>query len=120
MNTIITNVINDCRDNVHFSKKLLENYWSILDHDVGDMMNTLSKQIYNQFINAMVEINIPKDIELLLEFVSQANVSNIPFIVDGIHDDLDTMEKTFEKINSSSSALPQNLVQSTIDGVSFR
>jgi len=119
MNTTMDNVILDCRNQVHFSRKLLKNYWSTLDTDISVMMNILSKKIFDQFINSMGKINIPSDIDLLDQFVDQANVSTISIIVQKIDTDLTTMETYFEKINSSNSTLPQNLVQTTIDEVSF-
>jgi len=119
MNTTMDNIILDCRDQVHFSRKLLKNYWSTLDTDISIMMNILSEQIFDQFINSFGEINIPSDIDLLDQFVDQANVSNISIIVQKIDMDLTTMELYFEKINSSNSTLPQNLVQTTIDEVSL-
>jgi hypothetical protein len=118
MNTTVANVIHDCRDQVHFSRKLVENYWFILNDEVEDMMNTLSQQIFDQFIKSIGEINIPLDIDLLVQFVNQANISNIPVIVQGLDKDLTTIEGFFEKINSSNSTLPQSLIQSTIDEVS--
>jgi hypothetical protein len=119
MNTTMDNIILDCRDQIHFSRKLLKNYWSTLDTDISIMMNILSEQIFDQFINSFGEINIPSDIDLLDQFVDQANVSNISIIVQKIDMDLTTMELYFEKINSSNSTLPQNLVQTTIDEVSL-
>jgi len=119
MNTTLDNIILDCRNQVHFSRKLLKNYWSTLDTDISVMMNILSKQIFDQFINSMGKINITSDIDLLDQFVDQANVPTISIIVQKIDTDLTTMETYFEKIKSSNSTLPQNLVQTTIDEVSF-
>jgi len=119
MNTTMDDVILDCRNQVHFSRKLLKNYWSTLDTDISVMMNILSKQIFDKFIISMGKIDIPSDIDLLDQFVDQANVPTISIIVQKIDTDLTTMETYFEKINSSNSTLPQNLVQTTIDEVSF-
>lgn len=117
MNTTLTNLVHDCRDQVHYSRKLLENYWLTFDNDVKDMMNTLSKQIYDQFDQAMVEIDIPSDMKLLLEFAVEANISNISMIVERIELDLDVLEYNFQQINGSNSTLPQNLTDSTINDV---
>ena len=118
MSSTINDVIDDCRDNVHFSRKLLENYWSKLDDNVYDMINTLGKQIYDQLIESVREINIPNDINLLVQFIAQANISNIPNIVQRIDADLFRMAGLLEKVNSTNSTLPQGLVQLTIDEVS--
>jgi hypothetical protein len=118
MNTTILNLINDCESQVHFSRKILQNYWSTLDDGVKDMMNTLSRQIFHQFINSIANINIPSDMDLLVNFTTQANISNISRIAEAIETDLTTLEGYFDKINSSNSTLPQDLVQTTIDEVS--
>jgi hypothetical protein len=118
MNKTMTNVINDCRDQVHFSKKLLENYWFTLDNAVKDMMNTLSKQIFDQFIKSIEEINIQSDQNLLVQFVNTVNVSNIRVIVHKLDTDLSTIQIYFDEISSSNSTLRQSLVQTTIVEVS--
>jgi hypothetical protein len=120
MNTTMTDVINDCRDHVHFSGKLLQSYWSILDRDVIDMMNALSKKIYDRFIESIGKIDIPEDIDLLVQLANQTNISNIVVILDRIDTNLNTMEGLFGVINSSNATLPQSLVQTTIDEVSLR
>jgi hypothetical protein len=119
MNTTIMNVIYDCRDQVHFSRKLLESYWLTLDNGVDDMMNMLSEQIYDQFIQSMGKINITLDIYLLTTFATLANESNITAIVEQIDNDLLNIDFYFKEINSTNSTLPQSLVQTTIDEVSL-
>jgi hypothetical protein len=119
MNTTITNIINDCGNQVHFSRKLLENYWWTLDSNVKFMMNTLSEQIYKQFVKSIEDIDIPEDMNLLVEFLSQANVSNIPMLVKAIETDLTILEGYFGQINASNSTLPDYLVQTTVDQVSL-
>jgi hypothetical protein len=119
MNTTVMNIIHDCRDQVHFSRKLLESYWSNFDNDVNVMMNILSQKIYDQFIIAISRVNISSDINLLDQFVVQANVSTIPALVKQIDTELFKIEGYFQKINSSNSTLPQSLVQTTIDQVSL-
>ncbi len=119
MNTTIANIINDCGNQVHFSRKLLENYWWTLDSNVKFMMNTLSEQIYKQFVKSIEDIDIPEDMNLLVEFLSQANVSNIPMLVKAIETDLTILEGYFGQINASNSTLPDYLVQTTVDQVSL-
>ena len=119
MNSTIKNLINDCGDQTHFSRKLLENYWSTLDTNVKNMMNTLSQQIFDLFIVAIKDIDIPKDLNLLVEFVSQANISTIPVLVKSVETDFIVLEGYFDQINRSNATLPQALVQATADEVSF-
>jgi hypothetical protein len=119
MNLTITNIINDCGDQIHFSRKLLENYWSILDTNVKYMMNTLSEQIFDQFVKSIRDIDVPQDLNLLVDFLSQANVSNIPALVQSVETDLKVLEGYFDQINRSNATLPQDLVQATADEVSL-
>ena len=118
MNQTMNNLINDCRNQIHFSRKLIESYWITLDNDVKDMMNTLSKQIYDQFINSIDDINISSDIDLLEELITAANIPNITIIVRKLEADLEKLNSSFEKINNSNSTLPDSLVQTTINEVS--
>lgn len=119
MNVTVMNVIHDCRDQVHFSRKLLEHYWSTLDTNVKEMMNLLGEDIFDQFIRSIGKIDIPSDMDLLVQFVNQTNGSTIPMIVEKIETDLAIIEGYFEKINGSNSTLPSDLVQTTSDEVSL-
>ncbi len=119
MNTTMMNIIHDCENQIHFSRKLLENYWPMLDNSVKYMMNTLSERILKQFIKSIKDIDIPQDMRLLGDFVSKANVSNIPMLVEAVESDLTVLEGYFEQINGSNATLPQNLVQPTVDEVSL-
>ena len=118
MNQTISNIINDCGNQVHFSRKFLDNYWSTLANYVGIMMNTLSEQIYDQFIQSIVDIDIAQDKKILTDFGNVANISNISRIVANIEADFTNLEQQFAKINSSNSTLSPELVQPTIDRVS--
>jgi hypothetical protein len=91
----------------------------MLDNSVKYMMNTLSERILKQFIKSIKDIDIPQDMRLLGDFVSKANVSNIPMLVEAVESDLTVLEGYFEQINGSNATLPQNLVQPTVDEVSL-
>ena len=120
MNQIVTDVINDCRDHIHFTRKLFQDYWSLFDSDVRDMMNTLSDHIFRQFVTSIGQISITSDIDLLVQLVNQTNQSNIEAIAQKIDKNLNTMNKLFANISSSNSTLPQSLAQSTIDKVRLK
>src|SRR5690348_2536494 len=90
MNTTITNVVDDCRDRVHFSRKLIESYWPTFDDNVKQMMDMLSGNIYNQFIDSIRIINIRQTLNLLDQFGSQVNGSNIMVIVRKVSTELNT------------------------------
>ncbi|CAF1109577.1 unnamed protein product, partial [Rotaria sordida] len=81
INRTVIDVISDCSNNIHFSKKIFENYWSVLDNDVKDMMNTLSEHIFNQFIKSIGQIDIPSDINLLIQLANQTNRTDVSIIV---------------------------------------
>ncbi|CAF4230070.1 unnamed protein product [Rotaria sp. Silwood2] len=114
INRTVNDVISDCRNHIHFSKNIFENYWSVLDDDVKNMMNTLSDHIFNQFIKSIGQINIPSDINLLVQLVAQANRSDVSVLAQEIDNNFMTMNKLFANISNSNSTLSPNLVQSTI------
>ncbi|CAF1147390.1 unnamed protein product [Rotaria sordida] len=114
INRTVTDVISDCRNHIHFSKKIFENYWSVLDGNVKNMMNTLSEQIFNQFIKSIGQINIPLDINLIIQLINQANRSDVSVIAKEINKNLITMNNLFKNISNLNSILSPNLIQSTI------
>ncbi|CAF0996212.1 unnamed protein product [Rotaria sp. Silwood1] len=115
INRTVTDVVSDCRNHIHFSKKIFENYWSVLDDDVKDMMNTLSEHVFNQFIQSIGDIDISSDRSLLIQLINQANRSDVSVIAQDIDKNLITMNKFFGNISNSNATLSPNLVHSTID-----
>lgn len=117
MNTTISNIVNDCGNQIHFSRKFLDSYWSTLANNIKMMMNTLDGQIYDRFIQSIKDINIAEDLDILTMFDTAAGVPAISAIVASIRIDFTNLEQFFANISNSNSTLPQRLVQPTIDRV---
>ncbi|CAF0856451.1 unnamed protein product [Adineta ricciae] len=114
LDTIATNIIDDCQDDVHFSSRLLNNYWPTLQRYLTDMMNELNKQVYDQFIKSIHQIDIPDEIRLFAEFVNQTNILDISNEVKQIDLDLNALNIAFVKVNASGSVLPEYVIRPTV------
>ncbi|UJR14761.1 hypothetical protein I4U23_001751 [Adineta vaga] len=114
LNTTVLNLIDDCHNHVHFTRRLMDNYWPTLDRYLTDMMNELNKQIYDQFINSIYQIDIPDEINLLAQFANKTNISDIANQVNEINTDLNGLNTILGNIGAGGSALPENITQSTI------
>ncbi|CAF0805654.1 unnamed protein product [Adineta ricciae] len=113
LDTVATNIIDDCQDGVHFSSRLLDNYWPTLQRYLTDMMNELNKEVYEQFIKSIHQIDIPDEIRLFAEFVNQTNILDISNEVQQIESDLNALNSAFVKVNASGSVLPEYLIRPT-------
>lgn len=121
MNTTISNIINDCGNQIHFSRTFLDNYWSTLGNNVKMMMNTLDGQIYDRFVQSIQDINITQDIEILNQFDAAAgSIPSISALVTSLRIDFTNLQLYFTNISDSNSTLPQALVQPTIDRVNSK
>ena len=118
MNETFINIINDCGNQTHFTRKFLDNYWSNVTNNIRIMMDTLNKRIYDQFIQSIVDIDIAQDKKILTDFGNVANISNISRIVANIEADFTNLEQRFANISGSNSTLSQALVQPTANRVS--
>ena len=114
LDTIATNIIDHCQDGVHFSSRLLHNYWPTLQRYLSDMMNELNKQVYDQFVKSIHQIDIPDEIRLFAEFVNQTNILDISNEVKQIDWDLNVINTAFVKVNASGSVLPDFVIQPTV------
>ncbi|CAF4094688.1 unnamed protein product [Adineta steineri] len=114
INTTVLNVIDDCHNNVHFTIRMIDNYWSTLDRYINDMMNGLNKKIYEEFIKSTGEIHIPDEIILLNQFINATNIPSITTKVNEINGNLNTIETNLKNISVAEPTLPQTLVNSTI------
>lgn len=106
-------LINDCQDGVHFSSRLFDNYWPTLENRLIDMMNELNKQVHDQFIKSIQQIDIPDEIQLFAEFVDQTNILDISNEVKHIDLDLNALNGVFLKINTSGPVLPDYVIRPT-------
>ena len=118
MNETFINIINDCGNQTHFTRKFLDNYWSNVTNNIRIMMDTLNKRIYEDFIRSIQDINISDDITTLIAFDKAANTSNISRIVTTIETDFKHLQQQFANISGSNSTLSQALVQPTANRVS--
>ncbi len=118
INTTVLNIINDCRDGVHFSRRLIGNFWPTLDREIKDMMNELNGQIYDQFKISIDKINIPDDINLLAQFSTAANRPAITNKVNDINGDLNVIQMILTNISDAKPILPESLIQNTTVEVS--
>jgi hypothetical protein len=117
LNTTVSNIVDDCHDHVHFTRKLMIDYWHTLDGRMREMMNELNKHIYDQFNTSLAQIDIPDEIALLTYFVNQTNITAIANKVARINADLNKLEITLVNISSTGAMLPMDLTNSTIDEV---
>jgi len=113
INTTVLNIIKDCRDGVHFSKRLIGNFWPTLDRELKDMMNELNGQIYDQFKTSIDKINITGNINLLAQFAIAANRSAIANKVRNIDGDLNEIQMILTNISDAKPILPESLIQNT-------
>ena len=119
MNKTIKNIINDCGDQTHFSRKFLDGYWSNLTSSVKSMMDTLNERIYDDFIQSIKDIDIAQDLQLLANFSGEVNSLSISNTVAKLRVDYTTLQQYFTMINGLNSALPESLVRPTTSRVSF-
>jgi len=118
INTTVLNIIKDCRDGVHFSGRLIGNFWPTLDSEIKAMMNELNGQIYDQFKTSIDKINITGNINLLAQFATAANRPAITNKVKDIDGDLNIIQTILANITDAKPILPESLIQNTTVEVS--
>jgi len=113
VNSTILNVIEDCRNDVHFSQTFLKDYSQLINETIADMMKILNQQIYDGFKTSIGQITIPEDIDQLILFANLTNRSDIFVHVKAIDENLNQIEQFLIEINQTTPSVPSNLVQHT-------
>jgi hypothetical protein len=122
--TTFTTMIEDCRDQIHFSEHFFKNHLIRLQNDVNQAMDQLNQKIDDKFNAAIDAINIKSHldhIEIFLIAVNSASITiGIGYEVEQISDALKIIQTSFGKIVDSIPILPANMVNQTINDVSIR
>ncbi|CAF1126923.1 unnamed protein product [Didymodactylos carnosus] len=118
--TTFTTMIDDCRNQIHFSQHFLKYHLSRLENGTDHAMNQLNGKIFDKFNASIVDIDIGSDRDRLAKFSIAINSTDIQGTVQQIEDDLKTIETQFEKITVSVPTLPANVVNQIVDDVSIR
>jgi hypothetical protein len=117
--TTFTTIIDDCRNQIHFSGHFLKNHLIRLESIVDHAMNQLNEKIFDKFNASIVDIDITSDIDRLAKFSIAINSTEMQDKVQQIENDLTTIETQFKKITVAVPTLPSDIVNQTIDDVSI-
>ncbi|CAF0819858.1 unnamed protein product [Adineta steineri] len=100
VNATLNNLINDCSNNIHFSKKFLEKFSLKLDDELIKIIEQLNTNIYNQFQSSIPIKNISSEFHLFNNFVNLTGLTTL-------HDRLVRIENNFNKINQKFTQIIQ-------------
>ncbi|CAF1444465.1 unnamed protein product [Adineta steineri] len=100
VNATLNNLINDCSNNIHFSKKFLEKFSLKLDDELIKIIEQLNINIYNQFQSSIPIKNISSEFHLFNNFVNLTGLTTL-------HDRLVRIENNFNKINQKFTQIIQ-------------
>ncbi|CAF3822519.1 unnamed protein product [Adineta steineri] len=100
VNATLNNLINDCSNNIHFSKKFLEKFSFKLDDELIKIIEQLNTNIYNQFQSSIPIKNISSEFHLFNNFVNLTGLTTL-------HDRLVRIENNFNKINQKFTQIIQ-------------
>ncbi|CAF1304289.1 unnamed protein product [Rotaria sordida] len=118
--SVFTNIINDCRNRTHFSEYFFKNHLIHLENDTHHAMNQLNEEIFYKFNESIDSIDIKSDLERLDDLSVKVNSTKIEDKIQPIRNDWTKIQTQFEKISSRVPPLSTSIVNQTIGDVSFR
>ncbi|CAF0968970.1 unnamed protein product [Rotaria sp. Silwood1] len=118
--SVFTNVIDDCRNRTHFSEYFFKNHLTHLENYTYDAMNQLNEEIFYKFNASIDSIDIRSDIGRLDNLSDKVTSTQVKEKIQPIKNDWTNIQTQFEKISSSIPTLSTGVVNQTIDDVSFR
>lgn len=117
MNKTIHNVIHDCRNGIHFTDKVFDQYFTELDDSVYSTLNILSENIYDRFVQLNRAIDIFSNVNSIVHLSNQTNQKNIISFGMLIQESSITLNRIFDNIIKSNSTLSPYFIQSTMHEV---
>ncbi|CAF4183755.1 unnamed protein product, partial [Rotaria sordida] len=113
INITILNIINDCNNNIHFSKILFKNASIQLNDQLSSTIKDFNQEIFQQFLNVNNKINITSDLDLLINLANLNSLNNIANYLKYIKNDFEQIDQIFKQILTPNSALLGNFTKET-------
>lgn len=114
LNTTAIDFIDDCREKIHFTGRLLKDFWPLLADRLHEMMNQLSEDLFNHLHASTGQANVTSEIDLFARFANASGVVKISTAVTQINAELSHLGSLLANITASGASLPRNLTQTTI------
>ncbi|CAF2122751.1 unnamed protein product [Rotaria magnacalcarata] len=112
--TMFTNIIDDCRNHIHFSKYFFKNHLIRLENDIDQAMNRLNEKIFDKFNITIGCVDFGSALNRLATFSVAINSIRIQKKVQDIENNLKTIETQINKILTIIPILPASVVNQTI------
>lgn len=113
---MILAIIDDCRENIHFSRRLFDEQLSKFETGAKNAIDKLNQDIRAKYNESIDEINIGSDIQNL-ENLANLTPPNVSSQVLEIREPLRRINSSFNNMKSSNLSLPEQLINSTVDTV---
>ncbi|CAF4454717.1 unnamed protein product [Rotaria socialis] len=111
--TLFTNIIDDCSNHRHFSESFFENHLARFENETDYAMNRLNKRVFDQFILTIDHIDIRSHLDLLAKFSDAIASAEIQEKVHETEQNLKNVEIQFNKILAMTPILPASIVKQT-------
>jgi hypothetical protein len=116
----LNNLINDCSNKTHFSKKFFEEFSNELNDQLIPIIKDLNENIYKQFLISIQKINISSELHLLHNLANLANLAGLTSIrnrIDLIQNDFNQIDQIFTQIIQHNSQLSNKFITETLNEV---
>jgi hypothetical protein len=77
VNKTLNNLLSDCNNNIHFTKRFFDEYSNELNDQLIEIIKELNSKIYNEFVSSYQMINITSEFDLLNHFVGLIGLNYI-------------------------------------------
>lgn len=110
VNKTLHNLIDDCKNKIHFSKKFFEQFSNEFNDELIPIMENLNKNIYNQFLRTIKMINISAELHLLHNLAGLTDIRNL-------QKNFNQIDQIFTQITQQNSQLSNQFLTETLNEV---
>lgn len=117
--TLFTNVLDACGNNIHFSEYFFKSHLSRLDNETEKAINRLNSKISDKFNIAIDTIDINSDIRRITQLSNVVGSGQMQEKLLDIRDNLEVIQILFQNISTMVPNVPTVIVNETVNDVSF-
>ena len=117
VNKILNNIINDCKNKTHFTRKLFEEFSIDFSNELMTFLSGFNENISKEFLSSIQIIDISSELRLINQLADSARLTDILHLIQRIEKELNQINQIFKHIAEQNSQISDQFFAETLNQV---
>lgn len=116
-NKILKNIINDCKNKTHFTRKLFQDFAMDYSNELMKFLSGFNEKISKEFLSFIQIIDISSELRLMNQLADSARLTDILHSIQRIEKELNQINHIFKHIAQQHSQISDQFLAQTLNQV---